>query len=333
MTKTIKTAPHTPSDIDIEDLGDNRIKISAYPFEAGYAVTVAHPLKRLLLGSSVGYAPTALKIDGVTHEFDSLRGMMEDVTLFIANLKKVRFKIKDENLQRVVADYSFGGQKTLLGGDLNTDAIEIVTDNQYIATINESAHFNFSIVVEKGIGYVPSENIRGNVPDGYIPLDAYFTPVRKVTYEIENILVEDDPTYEKIVLEIETDGQIKPMDAFNNALNVMQKQLSVFGSEWSIKGSSSSSAEDEVELKGLLQKIDTLNLSARSFNCLDRANIKYVGEIILMSESELKEVKNLGKKSTDEIKEKMEEIGYPIGSGNVSHEILAALQKKLAKLK
>ncbi|MDE5816057.1 MAG: DNA-directed RNA polymerase subunit alpha, partial [Helicobacter sp.] len=217
--------------------------------------------------------------------------------------------------------------------DLNTDDLEVVTPEQYLATINENGNFNFSLMVEKGIGYVPSEDIRPLVPEGYIPLDAYFTPVKKVTYEIENFLVEDDPTFEKIVLEIQTDGQIDPMSAFNNALNVMQKQLSVFNSEWSMGGEQYDALNDGKEMRDLLQKIETLNLSARSFNCLDRANIKYIGEIVLMTESELKEVKNLGKKSTDEIKEKMEEIGYPIGGNNVSPETLATLQKRLAKLK
>lgn len=331
--RTIKIAPHTPTEIVVEELDSNRTRIFAYPFEAGYAVTVAHPLKRLLLGSSVGYAPTALRIDGVTHEFDSLRGMMEDVTLFIANLKSIRFKIKDDLMQRVVVDYHFEGPKVLHGSDLDTDTLEIVTPDQYLATINENGNFNFSLMIEKGIGYVPSEDIRPLIPESYIPLDAYFTPVKKVTYEIENLLVEDDPTFEKIVLEIQTDGQIDPMSAFNNALNVMQKQLSVFGGEWSVRGEEDTLLSDGKELRDLLQKIETLNLSARSFNCLDRANIKYIGEIVLMTETELKEVKNLGKKSTDEIKEKMEEIGYPIGKSNVSPETISALQKRLAKLK
>ncbi len=331
--RTIKIAPHTPTEIVVEELDSNRTRIFAYPFEAGYAVTVAHPLKRLLLGSSVGYAPTALRIDGVMHEFDSLRGMMEDVTLFIANLKSIRFKIKDDSLQKIVVDYHFAGPKVLYGNDLNTDELEVVTPEQYLATINENGNFNFSLVVEKGIGYVPSEDIRPLVPEGYIPLDAYFTPVKKVTYEIENFLVEDDPTFEKIVLEIQTDGQIDPMSAFNNALNVMQKQLSVFNSEWNMGGAQYDALNDGKEIRDLLQKIETLNLSARSFNCLDRANIKYIGEIVLMTEAELKEVKNLGKKSTDEIKEKMEEIGYPIGGNNISPETLATLQKRLAKLK
>ena len=141
--RTIKIAPHTPTEIVVEELDSNRTRILAYPFEAGYAVTVAHPLKRLLLGSSVGYAPTALRIDGVMHEFDSLRGMMEDVTLFIANLKSIRFKIKDDSMQKIVVDYHFAGPKILTGNDLNTDDLEVVTPEQYLATINENGNLIF----------------------------------------------------------------------------------------------------------------------------------------------------------------------------------------------
>lgn len=330
--KMIKTTPHTPTEISIEDLGGNKTRIVAYPFEAGYAVTVAHPLRRLLLGSSVGYSPVALKIEGIAHEFDSLRGMMEDVTLFIANLKLVRFKIKDESSQRVTVDYRFSGHKVIKGEDLSNDVVDIVTPEQYIATINDNADFHFSLIIEKGIGYVASEDIRGLIPDEYIPLDAFFSPVLKVTYNIENVLQEDDPTFEKVILEIETDGQIDPVSAFNNALNVMQRQLSVFSGEWNIRNEHEVSVDDDIECKVLLQGIDTLGLSARSFNCLDRVDIKYVGEIVLMTENELKEVKNLGKKSTDEIKDKMEELGYPIGS-NLAPEFRSALQKKIAKIK
>lgn len=330
--KMIKTTPHTPTEISIEDLGGNKTRIVAYPFEAGYAVTVAHPLRRLLLGSSVGYSPVALKIEGIAHEFDSLRGMMEDVTLFIANLKLVRFKIKDESSQRVTVDYRFSGHKVIKGEDLSNDVVDIVTPEQYIATINDNADFHFSLIIEKGIGYVASEDIRGLIPDEYIPLDAFFSPVLKVTYNIENVLQEDDPTFEKVILEIETDGQIDPVSAFNNALNVMQRQLSVFSGEWNIRNEHEVSVDDDIECKVLLQGIDTLGLSARSFNCLDRVDIKYVGEIVLMTENELKEVKNLGKKSTDEIKDKMAELGYPIGD-NLTPEFRAALQKKIAKIK
>lgn len=329
----IKIEPYIPTDISIEEVSSNRIKISAYPFESGYAVTLAHPLRRLLLSSSVGYAPTALKIQGVTHEFDSIRGIVEDVSHFISNLKNIRFMIKDSTLDNVQLHYEFKGPMVLSANELANESVDVVNPDAYLATINENASMSFSLVVQKGIGYVPSESIRGVIAEDYIPLDAYFTPVKKAVYEIENVLVEDNPNYEKIIFDIETDGQIEPLAAFREAIAVMHKQMSIFGVDLSATPNGSKSiAEDSGELKTLMIKIDTLNLSARCFNCLDRSGLKYVGELVIMSENELKNIKNMGKKSYDEIAEKLEELGYPVG-GEIAEDILQLLNRKLAKIR
>ena len=329
----IKIEPYIPTDISIEEISSNRIKISAYPFESGYAITLAHPLRRLLLSSSVGYAPTALKIQGVTHEFDSIRGIVEDVSHFISNLKNIRFLIKDETLDSVQMHYEFKGPMVLSASELANENVGVVNPDAYLATINENASISFSLIVQKGIGYVPSESIRGKIAEDYIPLDAYFTPVKKAVYEIENVLVEDNPNYEKIIFDIETDGQIEPLTAFKEAISVMHKQMSIFGVDLSATPNGSKSiAEDSGELKTLMIKIDTLNLSARCFNCLDRSGLKYVGELVIMSENELKNIKNMGKKSYDEIAEKLEELGYPVG-GEIAEDILQLLNRKLAKIR
>ena len=329
----IKIEPYIPTDISIEEVSSNRIKISAYPFESGYAITLAHPLRRLLLSSSVGYAPTALKIQGVTHEFDSIRGIVEDVSHFISNLKNIRFLIKDETLDSVQVHYEFKGPMVLSANELANESVDVVNPEAYLATINENASISFSLIVQKGIGYVPSESIRGKITEDYIPLDAYFTPVKKAVYEIENVLVEDNPNYEKIIFDIETDGQIEPLTAFKEAISVMHKQMSIFGVDLSATPNGSKSiAEDSGELKTLMIKIDTLNLSARCFNCLDRSGLKYVGELVIMSENELKNIKNMGKKSYDEIAEKLEELGYPVG-GEIAEDILQLLNRKLAKIR
>ncbi|MDO7253496.1 DNA-directed RNA polymerase subunit alpha [Helicobacter cappadocius] len=332
--KTIKIAPYIPTDINIEEIGKNRIRISAYPFESGYAITLAHPVRRLLLSSSVGYAPIALKIEGVAHEFDSVRGISEDVSPFIVNLKNIRFINKAlENDGQVIVDYSFKGPMSLTGADLENDILDVANKDSYLATINEDAVLNFSIIVQKGIGYVPSEDIRGIIPENYIPLDAYFTPVKRAVYEIENVLVEDNPTYEKIVFDIETDGQIEPYVAFKEAIAIMHSQMSIFGADISsVPLASKNSLEETVELKDLMIKIDTLNLSARCFNCLDRTGIRYIGEMVLMSENELKNIKNMGKKSYDEIAEKLQELGYPVGS-ELPEEVKSSLSKKITKMK
>ena len=329
----IKIEPYIPTDISIEEVSSNRIKISAYPFESGYAITLAHPLRRLLLSSSVGYAPTALKIQGVTHEFDSIRGIVEDVSHFISNLKNIRFLIKDETLDSVQVHYEFKGPMVLSANELANESVDVVNPEAYLATINDNASISFSLIVQKGIGYVPSESIRGKLAEDYIPLDAYFTPVKKAVYEIENVLVEDNPNYEKIIFDIETDGQIEPLTAFKEAISVMHKQMSIFGVDLSATPNGSKSiAEDSGELKTLMIKIDTLNLSARCFNCLDRSGLKYVGELVIMSENELKNIKNMGKKSYDEIAEKLEELGYPVG-GEIAEDILQLLNRKLAKIR
>ncbi|PAF47275.1 DNA-directed RNA polymerase subunit alpha [Helicobacter sp. 12S02634-8] len=333
--KTIKTAPYIPTDINIEESNKNRIKVSVYPFESGYAITLAHPIRRLLLSSSVGYAPIGLKIEGVTHEFDSVRGISEDVSPFIINLKNIRFVYKAfaESEEQVVVNYSFKGPMGLTGADLANDVLDVVNKEAYLATINEDAVLNFSIIVQKGMGYVPSEEIRKVVPEDFIPLDAYFTPVKKAIYEIENVLVEDNPSYEKIVFDIETDGQIEPYKAFQEAIAVMHAQMSIFGADiTAVPAIAKGSADDAAELKDLMVKIDTLNLSARCFNCLDRTGIRYIGELVLMGENDLKNIKNMGKKSYDEIAEKLQELGYPVGS-ELPSELVLSLNKKIIKMK
>lgn len=332
--KTIKTTPYVPTDISVEEVGKNRIKITAYPFEAGYAITFAHPIRRLLMSSSVGFAPIGFQIEGVAHEFDSIRGIVEDVSQLVVNLKNIQFLIADkEGDEPVELTYSFKGAKNLQAEHFAINGVEVTNPELHIATINEGAELNLKLLIQKGIGYVPSEDIRGTLPEGFIPLDAFFTPVKRVTYDIESVLVEDNPNFEKIVFDIETNGQIEPMQAFRDAIMVMHSQMSVFGADLSLEApafSSKSKAEDSVELKNLLVRVDSLNLSARCFNCLDRAEIKYIGELVMMEETALKNIKNLGKKSYDEITEKMEELGYPVGT-KLSDTLITLFEKKIGK--
>jgi DNA-directed RNA polymerase subunit alpha len=326
--KKIKTSPLLPQEFVVEQISENEANIIAYPFETGYAVSLAHPLRRFLLSSSVGYAPVAIKIEGAKHEFDSVRGMLEDISDFIINLKGIRFKLKNDAKDAEI-NYSFAGPCEIKGSDLNTDEVEVVTPEAFLATLNEDATLNFTIKIYQGIGYVPSEEIREELEDGYIALDAFFTPVRKATYAIENVLVEDNPNFEKVVLNIVTDGQISPLDAFKNALEVMHAQMAVFSSEISIQAPATiERIEESPELKKLTARIDALGLSARSFNCLDRSNIKYIGEIVLMSQNDLKNVKNLGKKSYEEIVEKLNEAGFEVGA-DLPDDLVSALKKKI----
>jgi DNA-directed RNA polymerase subunit alpha len=331
--RKIKVAPSLPENVEVNEIGENRAEIIAYPFESGYAITLAHPLRRLILGSSVGYAPISVKIDGASHEFDSIRGMHEDVAVFIINLKNIRFKLP-EGVQRAELSYKFLGPKKITAKDLVTDEVDVVNHDAFLATLNEDARLNFTVVVVQGLGYVQSEDLLEEIDQDHIPLDAFFTPVKKANYSIENILVDDNPNYEKIIFDIETDGQISPVDAFINALETMYKQLSVFNGvlDVEINATPVKRNTDDSELKPYLERIDSLGLSARSFNSLDRSGIQYVGELVLMSANEIKNIKNLGKKSLDEISECLNNLGYG-EDFELPENLRVALIKKIEQLK
>ncbi len=330
--KKFADTPFLPTEVEIEAISDTEAKISAYPFESGFAITLAHPLRRLLLSSSVGYAPIAVKIEGASHEFDSLRGMLEDIAIFIINLKNIKFKIIGDEDQ-VEVEYSFDGPKEIKGADLANSEVEVVSPDVHLATINSDCNLTFSVIIQRGIGYMPSEDIRDMVGSEYIPVDAFFTPVKKVVYDIEKMLVEDNPNFEKAVFNVQTNGQISPISAFKEAVSVMYSQMSVFNKVFDLSEVTvNDSGEEPVELKDLIVKIDDLNLSARSFNSLDRAGLKYLGELVLMSEVEVKNIKNLGKKSFDEISEKLESLGFPI-ENTLPENVASALRRKLEQFK
>ncbi len=331
--KKIKVAPFLPEEVEVNELSNTKAEIIAYPFEDGYAVTLAHPLRRLVLGSSIGYAPISLKIEGAAHEFDSIRGMHQDVAVFIINLKSIRFKIK-EDVDRITVNYSFNGPREVTAADLVNDQIEVINPEIVLATLNEDAELNFAVEIAKGIGYVPSENLRDDIDPDAIALDAFFTPVRKANYKIENVLVEDNPNYEKIIFEIETDGQIAPLEAFANALETMNKQMSVFSGvlDVDLESAPVRKSSGSNELKPYLISVDSLGLSARSFNSLDRAGIKFIGELVLMSSNELKNIKNLGKKSLDEIQDCLIEHGFD-KDHELEENIRINLVKKIEQLK
>ena len=327
----IKTEVLIPSEFSFQK-NDNKAEIEIYPFEAGFGVSVAHPIRRTLIAASLGYAPVAIQIEGVKHEFDSLKGMLEDVASFIINLKNIRFKIKDDSKDEIEVNYHFTGPKEIRGKDLINDEIDIVTPDEYIATLNEEGELNLSIIIKKGMGFVAVENYRDELPEGFIGLDAYFSPIKKVVYNIENVLVEDDPTFEKVIFEVETDGQIDPVDAFKNAINTYLNQFAVFSKEFKLETKQEENVELPDEYNILFEPIENLNLRSRSFNALDRAGIRYVGELVLMGKEKIANVKNLGTKSLEEIYEKLEEIGFSLNK-TLPLNIKKVIEEKLEKLK
>jgi DNA-directed RNA polymerase subunit alpha len=326
----IKTEILIPSEFSYEKK-DNFAKIEVYPFEAGFGVSVAHPIRRTLLTTTLGYAPVALKIEGVKHEFDSLKGMLEDVASFIINLKNIRFKIKDDK-DEVRVEYTFVGPKEIKGEDLINEVVDVVTPDEYIATLNEEGELKLTLIIKKGMGFVAVENFRDQLPEGFIGLDAYFSPIKRVVYNIENVLVEDDPNFEKVIFEVETDGQIDPIDAFKDAINNYLNQFSVFSKEFKLETKKVENVELPEEYNILFEPIDSLNLRSRSFNALDRAGIRFIGELVLMGKEKIANIKNLGAKSLEEIFEKLEDIGFGL-SKPLPLDIKKAIEEKLLKLK
>ena len=325
----IKTELLIPNDVSFKEEG-NRATVEVAPFEAGFGVSVAHPIRRTLIASTPGFAPVGLKIEGVRHEFDSLKGMLEDVASFIINLKNVRFKIKSSE---VIVDYTFVGPKEIRGKDLENELVEVVTPDEYIATLNEEGELKLSLIIKQGMGFVAVENFRDTLPEGYIGLDAYFSPIKKAIYKIENVLVEDDPNFEKVIFEIETDGQISPIDAFKKAVNNYLNQFAVFSKEFELEQAKPKNTELDEEYNILFQPIDTLNLRSRSYNALvDRAGLKYIAELVLMGKEKIANIKNLGAKSLEEISEKLEEIGFPL-TRTLPLEVKKAIEEKLSQLK
>jgi DNA-directed RNA polymerase subunit alpha len=325
----IKTEVIVPSEVSYKE-EENKANIEIYPFEAGFGVSIAHPIRRVLIASTPGFAPVAMKIEGVKHEFDSLKGMLEDVASFIINIKNIRFKLKEGD--EAVVDYHFVGPKEIKGADLENDKIEIVTPESYIATLNEEGELKLTLIIKRGMGFVAVENFRDEVPEGFIGLDAYFSPIKKVVYNVENILVEDDPNFEKIIFEIETDGQISPIEAFKNAIDAYLKQFSIFTKEFNIETKTAQNVILDDTYDILFEPIEGLNLRSRSFNALDRAGIKYVGELVLMGKEKIANIKNLGAKSLEEIFDKLEEIGFSINK-TLPLEIKKVIEEKLSKLK
>jgi DNA-directed RNA polymerase subunit alpha len=327
----IKTKLSVPNKLDIEVDG-NVAKVSVYPFERGYGITLAHPIRRVLLASTIGFAPIAIKIDGVAHEFDSIKGVLEDVATFIINLKNIRFKILDISKDEIEVSYNFVGPKELYGKDLTNEDVEIVNPDNYIATLNEDANLNFSLIIKKGMGFVPSENIRDIIPSDYIALDAFFSPIKNAVYEIENVLVEDDTDFEKVVFTIETDGQIAPDDALKDAVNKLFSQFAIFTEKFDVVQNVEFEESLEDKYRVLTETIDSLNLRSRSYNCLNNASIKYIGELVMMGSNEIAKIKNLGKKSLDEITEKLESIGFNVNEP-LPENVKKLLKKEIEKLK
>jgi DNA-directed RNA polymerase subunit alpha len=292
-------------------------KFTAEPFERGFGITIGNSLRRILLSSLQGAAITSVKIDGVLHEFSTIPGAKEDITEIVLNLKEVRLKLHTEGPKtiRVKAE----GPKVLKAGDILTgDAVEILNPDHYLATLSRDGKLSMEMVVKVGRGYVPAErNKEETQPIGTIPMDAIFSPIKKVNYTVTNARVGQITDYDKLTLEVWTDGSLNPEEAVAHAAKILKDQLLIFITFEEEEEAEISYPEDEEEKEtfneNLLRSVDELELSVRSANCLKHANIKLIGDLVQKTEAEILATKNFGRKSLNEIKEILTEMGLSLG--------------------
>jgi len=292
-------------------------KFTAEPFERGLGITIGNSLRRILLSSLQGAAITSVKIDGVLHEFSTIPGTKEDMTEIILNLKEVRLKLHTEGPKTIRVKTE--GPKVLKAGDILTgDAVEILNPDHYIATLSRDGKLSMEMVVKMGRGYVPAErNKEENQPVGTIPMDAIFSPTKKVNYTVTNARVGQITDYDKLTLEVWTDGSLNPEEAIAHSAKILKDQLSIFITFEEEEEAEMSYSEDEEEKEGinenLLRSVDELELSVRSANCLKHANIKLIGDLVQKTEAEILATKNFGRKSLNEIKDILAEMGLSLG--------------------
>ena len=301
-------------DVEKETLSQAYGKFIARPLERGFGLTLGNSLRRVLLSSLQGAAVTALKIEGVVHEFSTLEGVREDIVEIILNLKEVRFKLHTD---KTAVTINFQGPGEVFAKDLIcSDQVEVMNPDQKIATIEGKVNFKAEIRVEMGRGYRGAENNKSaDLPVGWVPVDSFFSPVRRVNYNVTQSRVGQRTDYDKLTLELWTDGSVKPDDAVALGSKILKDQLSVF---LNFEEEPETVAEIQTE-KGsqfnpnLYRSVEELELSVRSANCLQNANIRYIYELVQKTEAEMLKTKNFGRKSLNEIKEILGEMGLSLG--------------------
>ena len=300
----------------VRELTDRYGKLELEPFERGYGTTVGNSLRRVLLSSLKGAAITAVQIDGVLHEFSTIDGVTEDVTDIVLNLKDVRLRIHEG--QRHTGTLEASGSGTVTAGDLQFgSAVEVLNPDLHLATLGPDSRLKMEVTAKRGSGYVPADRNRDEeAPVGTIALDAAFSPVRKVNFVVTSARVGQRTDYDKLSIEVHTDGGIKPDDAVAVAARIIQDQVQVF---INFDADELEAQESAVEPTGeplndnLFRCVDELDLSVRSANCLQNADIKYIGELVQRSEQEMLKTKNFGRKSLLEIKEVLDEMELALG--------------------
>ena len=290
-------------------------KFVVEPLERGFGITIGNALRRVLLSSLPGVAVTSIKIDGVEHEFSAVPGVKEDVTEIVVNMKKLKAKLHTEYPKTLVLHAV--GPMDVTAGDITADAeVEILDPDMHIASLDEGAELNMEITIERNRGYVSADrNKQPNMPIGVIPMDSSFTPVTRVNYDVTNTRVGQITDYDRLTLEVWTDGTVRPDEAASLSARIINEHMLLFANLAESVNNVEIMVEKEDDKKGMLDmSIDELDLSVRSYNCLKRAGINTVEELIQRSEADMMKVRNLGRKSLDEVVQKLAMLGLKLAS-------------------
>lgn len=311
-----------PDKVIMLEADDFKGKFEFRPLEPGYGITIGNALRRILLSSLEGFAITSIKIEGIDHEYSTIPGVLDDVTNIILNLKQVRFKQIVEEVENEKVTIAVKGTTEFKAGDLGKylTGFEVLNPELLICTLDTSASFSIDITINKGRGYVPSdENKVHNAEIGVIPIDAIYTPIRNVKYSIENYRVEQVTDYEKLVIEIDTDGSIHPKEALKEAAKILIHHFMLFSDEKISlevpEGEESEEFDEEIlKMRQLLKtKLTDLELSVRALNCLKAADVYTLGELVANHRHDLLKFRNFGKKSLTELEDKLEELHLNFG--------------------
>jgi len=299
--------------IEMVELSDDSTygKIVVEPLERGYGTTLGNSLRRILLSSLPGAAVTSIQIDGVLHEFSTVPGVIEDTTEIILNLKKLALKIHSDEEKVLEIDFDGGGVVT--AGDIRADSdVEILNPELYIATVEENARFHMRIYANRGRGYVPADRNKGEEQSiGILPVDSIYTPISRVNFNVENTRVGQVTNYDKLTLEVWTDRSIRPEEAVSIGAKILTEHLDLFVglTEEAKEAEIMVEKEEDQKEKVLEMTIEELDLSVRSYNCLKRAGINTVQELTTKTEDDMMKVRNLGRKSLEEVQYKLQDLG------------------------
>ncbi len=322
-----------PSKLNIQSNEDKSFTtVVAEPLEKGYALTIGNSLRRILLSSIQGSAITALQIDGVLHEFSSIKGVREDVTDIVLNVKSLSIQVMSDEPKKLILDAKGPGEIKAKDIQPNSD-VKILNPELVICHLDENTKFHMELIANRGKGYKPAEkNKKDDAPLGLISIDSLFSPVKEVSYSVENAREGKSLDYDKLVMNVETDGSITAEDAVAYAARIFQDQLSLFVNFDEPVEIEKKPKTTELEFnKNLLRKVDELELSVRSMNCLKNDNIIYIGDLVQKTESEMLRTPNFGRKSLNEIKEVLNLMSLYLGMEipNWPPENIAELSKKL----